>query len=127
MKPSYKTSRLLIPLFIFFILLVFLCCGLYRDPHVIPSPLLGKSLPVFEMPSLANSRQKITTKNFIGQVTLLNVFATWCMSCRTEHPILMDIAHSGDVLIYGLDYKDDRALAATWLTEYGSPYADVID
>ena len=116
MKFIFKSSRLLLPLLVFVILVVFLWRGLYRDPHTIPSPLINKSLPSFNL-----------LQDFKGHVTLLNVFASWCLSCHTEHPILMDIAHSGEVVVYGLDYKDSHLAEENWLKKYGNPYQKIVD
>jgi cytochrome c biogenesis protein CcmG/thiol:disulfide interchange protein DsbE len=107
--------KLLLPLLVFVILVVFLWRGLYRDPHTIPSPLINKALP------------SLKSQDFKGHVTLLNVFATWCLSCHTEHPILMDIANSHEVVVYGLDYKDNHFAVESWLNKYGNPYKKIVE
>lgn len=118
MKLIFKSSRLLLPLLLFIVVVMFLWRGLYQDPHKIPSPLINKSISTVKMASF---------QSFKGHVTLLNVFATWCLSCHTEHPILMDIANSGDVVVYGLDYKDEPMAVENWLKKYGNPYKEIID
>lgn len=118
--------RTSVPLIIFIIIAVFLQRGLYRDPHRIPSPLIGKPVPEFRAATLKNPNEQITNKILKGQVSLLNVFATWCISCRAEHPILIDIRHSHQVVIYGLNYKDNRQAALKWLQQYGNPYNKII-
>lgn len=114
--------KFFIPLIIFLFISIFLWRGLQQDPHYIPSPLIGKALPDFDYPQLTNNKSSITNKDFLGHVSLLNVWATWCISCRAEHPILMDIARSRRVILYGLNYKDQREMATTWLKQKGDPY-----
>lgn len=104
------------------ILVVFFAFGLRTDPTRLPSPLIGKSAPTFELPNLTQPEQRITTADLAGKVTLLNVWATWCTACMQEHPVLMKIAESGDVALYGLDYKDTRDDALAWLGKLGDPY-----
>ena len=113
--------RYLTPLVLFLALAALLYAGLYRDPRVVPSPLVGKAAPEFALPDLKNPATQIALDNFKGQVTLLNVWATWCSGCRAEHPLLMRLAEQG-VRIYGLDYKDNRNDALRWLQQYGYPY-----
>ncbi len=117
-----------IPLILFFLVLAFLWKGLSQDPHKIPSPLIGKALPTFTDPSLADSNITISNQQFLGHVTLLNVWASWCMTCRAEHSVLMDIAQSKQVIIFGLNYKDQRDNALRWLDRAGNPYlANIYD
>ena len=113
------------PLILFAILIVFLWRGLSLDPHKLPSVLLNKPIPQFQLSSVQNQEQLFTDKNLQGQVSLLNVWATWCVSCREEHPVLMDIARNYSVPIYGFDYKDNRASALQWLQQWGNPYTMV--
>lgn len=118
--------RYFLPLIIFLGIAGFLWKGLKNDPHQLPSALINKPLPEFTYPSLVHEGQKITQKEFLGHVSLLNVWGTWCITCHAEHPVLMDIARSKEVLIYGLDYKDNPIVAKQWLKKYGDPYQDVI-
>lgn len=114
--------RYLLPLGIFVVLVVFLGAGLTRDPSLIPSPLIGKPAPEFHLSSVKALERTVTLADIKGKVALLNVWATWCVACRAEHPVLVDIARASSVPIYGLDYKDDRAEAINWLSTLGDPY-----
>lgn len=117
--------KLFIPLLIFAVFAVALYLGLGRDPSAMPSALIGKPVPEFALPSLVEAGQTLDRSLFKGRVTLLNVWATWCVSCRVEHPYLLKLASQG-VAIVGLDYKDDSAAARQWLVEGGNPYTAVI-
>ena len=112
----------ILPLFIFAILLVFLWKGLSLDPHKLPSALLNKSVPQFQLSTVQNSQQIFTEKDLNGKISLFNVWATWCESCRDEHSVLMDIERDYQIPIYGLDYKDQRLSAVQWLHQFGNPY-----
>ncbi len=116
-------NRFLLPLGIFIVLVVFLAIGLNRDPREVPSPLVGKPAPAFELPQLHQPGAKFAPKDLQGKVWLLNVWASWCVSCRQEHPLLVELAKSGIVPIYGLNYKDQRGDALKWLQQFGDPYA----
>ena len=111
-----------LPIIIFLLLAVLLGIGLTLDPKKVPSPLIGKAAPAFELPRLKQPEEKLGTDSFRGKVTLLNVWATWCVSCRAEHEVLTAIAKTGKVDIYGLNYKDKREDAIKWLQVYGDPY-----
>lgn len=114
--------RYLVPLGIFVVLAAFLYKGLSLDPKAVPSPLVGKPAPAFQLAELENEALTIGNKDFLGKVSLLNVWATWCVSCRAEHEVLMRLARTGEVDIYGLNYKDGRPEAQRWLKMYGNPY-----
>ena len=116
--------RKFVPLLIFITLVIFLGIGLTRDPHLVPSPLINKPVPQFSLPRLADANQQLATSDLRGQVSLLNVWASWCVSCRSEHPVLLDLAKKNVVTIYGLNYKDNREDALNWLEHYGNPYAE---
>jgi cytochrome c biogenesis protein CcmG/thiol:disulfide interchange protein DsbE len=116
-----KTLRFLIPVAIFAAIGWFLLKGLDRDPRQVPSPLIGKPAPAFSLPQLEQAGQW-SAESMRGQVWLLNVWASWCVSCRQEHPVLVDLAKSGVVPIYGLNYKDQREEALRWLEQWGDPY-----
>ena len=123
-----KAIRWSIPLAIFVILLAFLWVGLGRDPREVPSPLIGKPAPAFALTELHQPSRTLSNSDLKGKVWLLNVWASWCVSCRAEHPLLMQLAASKAVLIYGLDYKDDPNAGRTWLTQNGNPYtASIVD
>ena len=113
---------LLIPLALFIALVVFLFIGLQRDPHEVPSPLINRLAPAFQLPQLQEQTKTFTAQEMRGKVWLLNVWATWCVACRDEHPMLIEYAKSGAVPIYGLNYKDDRTAALQLLKEEGNPY-----
>jgi cytochrome c biogenesis protein CcmG, thiol:disulfide interchange protein DsbE len=117
-----KATRWSIPLAIFVILVVFLYVGLNRDPREVPSPLLDKPAPAFALSQLHDPASKLTNADLKGKVWLLNVWASWCVSCRVEHPLLMQLAASNVVPIYGLDYKDKPDAGRAWLAQNGNPY-----
>jgi len=114
--------RYLIPLVIFVVLAVFLAIGLTRDPHELKSVLINKPAPTFRVPQLKASDKTISNEDMRGKVWLLNVWASWCVACREEHPFLIEYAKSGVVPIYGLNYKDRREDALATLDELGDPY-----
>jgi cytochrome c biogenesis protein CcmG/thiol:disulfide interchange protein DsbE len=114
--------RYLAPLAIFALLVAFLYRGLSLDPKLVPSPLIGKPMPTFTLTRLDNPAATISDADFKGKVTLLNVWATWCVSCRQEHETLVQLAKTGQVDIYGLNYKDNREDAKRWLSRFGNPY-----
>ena len=115
-------NRYLIPLAIFVVLVVFLAIGLGHDPHEVPSPLINRPAPAFQLAQLGDSSKTFSAQEMRGKVWLLNVWASWCVSCREEHPVLLDFARTGLVPVYGLDYKDKREDALSWLGEFGNPY-----
>ena len=114
--------RYLIPLVLFVVLAVFLAIGLTRDPHELKSALINKPVPAFRLPQLKAADKTISNEDLRGKVWLLNVWASWCVACREEHPWLIKYAQSGVVPIYGLNYKDRREDALAWLEELGDPY-----
>ena len=115
-------KKSLIPLGIFFVLLIFLGVGLTRDPSVIPSPLIGKPAPLFTAPHLQSPDQIFSPKDMLGKVWLLNTWASWCVACRQEHPILVEFAKTKTIPVVGLNYKDKEADGLKWLARYGDPY-----
>ncbi len=120
--------RYFVPLIIFAVIGVFLFRGLYLDPSKIPSVLINKPVPEFKVPRLKTPDQTISPADLKGKIWLLNVWATWCVSCRAEHEVLMELARSGKVDIYGLNYKDENAAALAWLRQLGDPYvANAVD
>ncbi len=114
---------LLLPLILFVVLVAFLLLGLRRDPHEVPSPLINKSAPDFQLPQLQQATATFSAQEMRGKVWLLNFWGTWCVACREEHPLLVQYAKAGVVPIYGVDYKDERGAALQWLDEFGNPYA----
>jgi cytochrome c biogenesis protein CcmG/thiol:disulfide interchange protein DsbE len=110
-----------LPLLIFAILVVFLVIGLTLKPKEIPSPFIGKPAPNFEL-NVLNQSDTFAPKSMLGKVWLLNVWASWCTSCREEHPLLVEFSQQKMVPIIGLNYKDKDAEAIQWLKELGNPY-----
>jgi cytochrome c biogenesis protein CcmG/thiol:disulfide interchange protein DsbE len=137
-----KKLFILVPLAAFMGLVIFLAVGLNRDPHEIPSPLINKPAPDFALYTLANDERKFTPAEMRGKVWMLNVWATWCVACREEHPVLVAFAKARGVPIVGLSYKEiqledtaggknstlpeklslARTRSATWLKTHGDPY-----
>jgi cytochrome c biogenesis protein CcmG/thiol:disulfide interchange protein DsbE len=116
-------NRFLLPLAVFVVLVGFLAVGLNLDPREVPSPLIGKPAPLFAVPQLEVAEKTFSPKEMLGKVWLLNVWASWCVSCRDEHPILVAYSKKGNMPpVIGLDYKDQRADGARWLTQFGNPY-----
>ncbi|MGL6109086.1 MAG: redoxin family protein, partial [Rubrivivax sp.] len=101
-------KRYLIPLIVFVVLVGFLAVGLSLKPREVPSPLIDKPAPAFSLARLDAPEQKLSLQDLQGKVWLLNVWASWCVACRQEHPLLVDLAGTGTVPIYGLNYKDKR-------------------
>jgi len=114
--------RYLLPLAIFLVVVAFLYRGLSLDPKLVPSPLVGKPMPSFTLTRLQDPNATISDTDLKGKVALLNIWATWCTSCRAEHEVLVQLARTGKVDIYGLNYKDERAAAQQWLRQLGDPY-----
>ncbi|GAB6041172.1 DsbE family thiol:disulfide interchange protein [Endothiovibrio diazotrophicus] len=117
-------ARYLIPLGAFLVLVVVLWFGLKNAPTVreVPSPFIGKAAPQFSLPELKEPTKTLSNAAFDGEVVLLNVWATWCVSCRAEHEVLVELAATDEVKIYGLNYKDERGEALRWLAQLGDPY-----
>lgn len=110
------------PFLLFVVLAGFLYVGLHLDPREVPSPLIDKPAPAFTLPQLHEPSKQFSAEQMKGQVWLLNVWASWCVSCREEHPVLMALASRNLVPIYGLDYKDKREDGLGWLNGGGNPY-----
>ncbi|SPP62933.1 DsbE family thiol:disulfide interchange protein [Nitrospira lenta] len=115
-------KRFLLPLAIFVVMVGFLAVGLTLNPREVPSPLVGKAAPDFSLPQLHEPDKVFAPKELAGKVWLLNFWASWCSGCKDEHPVLMQMAKSGEVPIYGVDYKDTRPEALAWLQRWGNPY-----
>jgi cytochrome c biogenesis protein CcmG/thiol:disulfide interchange protein DsbE len=115
-------NRYILPLGIFVVLAGFLAAGLTLNPREVPSPLVDKPVPPFKLAQLAQPDMEFSQKDMLGQVWLLNVWASWCVSCRDEHPILVDLARSRVVPVVGLNYKDKPQEAKAWLKQFGDPY-----
>jgi cytochrome c biogenesis protein CcmG, thiol:disulfide interchange protein DsbE len=113
-----------IPVAIFAVIALFFLRGLSLNPGYLPSPLIGKPAPTFSLPGLEDPSRMVGSDDFKGQVSLLNVWGTWCVECRYEHGYLVELARSSGVPIYGLNLKDDRASALQWLATLGDPYVE---
>lgn len=114
--------RYLIPVTVLAVLAAFFARGLWLDPTYIPSPLVGKPAPEFDLPALADPEASVGTDDLEGKVALLNVWATWCVGCREEHEFLYELSQQGTVPIYGLNWRDEREAALEWLDRLGDPY-----
>jgi len=115
-----RRLKLFLPLIIFAVLTAFLMRGLKLDPNAMPSALLDKPWPAFSLPTLETGAT-VNEKNLAGQKALVNVWATWCVTCRVEHPFLMQLSSEG-VTIFSINYKDKQDDAQKWLKEKGNPY-----
>jgi cytochrome c biogenesis protein CcmG/thiol:disulfide interchange protein DsbE len=118
------TGRLL-PLAVFLLLVLLLAVGLtIADRKTeLPSPLIGKSMPPFSLPLLGQEEVRISHRDLLGEPFLLNVWASWCVTCRVEHPVIEELAASGRLRVVGLNYRDETADALAWLEHFGNPYA----
>lgn len=116
--------RFAAPLILFALLVLVFLKGLdpERNLNELPSPFLGKPAPAFDLPRLEDLDQRITNRDYEGEVVLVNFWATWCVGCRREHPFLMELARENVVPIYGIDWRDQRAPALEWLDKLGNPY-----
>lgn len=111
-----------LPLLLFVMIMGVLWRGLSLHPSQIPSPLINKPAPTFSLPALLDAKKNVTNKDLLGRVTLVNVWATWCIACAEEHMTLLQLAHDEHVFFVGLNYKDDPDAAKKWLAHYGNPY-----
>lgn len=121
----WRYLKFALPALVLIALVALFARGLFLDPTVVPSPLIGKAAPAFSLPMLADGKQTITQAEFQGKVSLLNVWGSWCVACRDEHPALMQFAAEKVIPIYGLDYKDERQAALDMLAKQGNPYTAI--
>jgi len=117
-----KRWYFLIPLLLLGVLVLFLGRGLGLDPREVPSPLIGKPAPAFALTQLDKPEQTIRRDDMLGKVWMLNVWASWCVACREEHPLLVEFSRQKLLPIYGLNYKDERPAGMQWLGNFGNPY-----
>lgn len=115
-------KRTLWPLIAFMVLVVFLGIGLTKDPRKLPSPFIGKVAPAFTLPHLHDLNKTFSPESMLGKVWILNVWASWCVSCRAEHHVLNSMINNNNVNLIGLNYKDEVVDARRWLSRYGNPY-----
>lgn len=120
--PRARRLAFLIPLAIFLVLVIAFAWGMTRDARTIPSALIGKPVPQFSLPPVKGRTLGLASTNLIGEVSLVNVFASWCVACREEHPVFMRMKDEHLVPIHGLNYKDAPDDAAKWLNAMGDPY-----
>ncbi len=118
--PERRHLAIAIPLLVFIALVVLLAIGLTRNPREVPSPLIGKPVPVFSLPPVLGRTLGLSDKDLNGEVSVVNVFASWCVPCRQEHPLIQRLAR--EIPVHGLNYKDRPEDAARWLDELGDPY-----
>ena len=116
-----KWFKRFLPLAIFVVLVGLLAYGLTLDPRRVPSPLIGKSVPAFELP-LLNKSGTLSSSDLRGEISLVNAWASWCVACRSEHEIVTQLSRSGLMKVYGLNYKDEADNAKQWLRRLGNPY-----
>ena len=115
-------KRYLLPLIVFLVMVGFFAVGLRLNPREVPSPLIDKAAPAFSLPLLGAPDKKLATQDLRGKVWVLNVWASWCVPCLVEHPQITELARSGGVPVYGLNYKDKTEAATAWLGKHGNPY-----
>jgi cytochrome c biogenesis protein CcmG, thiol:disulfide interchange protein DsbE len=125
--PATKARRVarlryLVPIVAFVALVITFGRALNRDPRTIPSALIGKPVPQFALPPVKGRTLGLSSRDLQGEVSLVNVFASWCVACREEHPLFMQMKADGDVPVHGLNYKDSPDDAAGWLDRFGDPY-----
>ena len=114
--------RYLVPLALFFSMVLFLLIGLQKDPALVPSPLIGLPVPDFSLPTLNSNAETLTSKQLPKGPIILNVWASWCRACQVEHPLLTELAKRQYTKIIGINYKDDRKQGLAWLRAHGDPY-----
>lgn len=124
-RGGWRTMLAALPFLLLGVLLVFLSFGLGRDPTLVPSPLLGKAMPAFEQPQLGQAEQRLSSIDWTGTPALVNVWASWCLACRDEHPLLMSWAKESLYPIFGINYKDKTSDALAWLDRFGNPYRSI--
>ena len=120
-----KRLFFLLPLAIFLGMAFYFAISLTKDPRILPSALLDQPVPAFNLPALKPEKPGLATGDLKGKVTIVNVFASWCVPCRAEHPLWMKLAESGEVPIHAINWKDQRAAAINWLRELGDPYSRI--
>ncbi len=122
--------RRLLPLIAFVALALLLFVGVRmnsgKDTSAIPSPLIGKSVPAFSLPVLGEPTRLVSNQDLLGAPYLLNVWGSWCPTCRDEHPVISALARSGKIRVIGYNYKDPAEDAQRWLAEFGNPYSLII-
>lgn len=118
--------RFILPVIVLIGLVALFAYNLNRDPTLVPSPLIDKPAPAFDLPTLSGTPAKMLVADLKGRPVLVNFFASWCVSCKIEHPYLLQLAREDRVPIIGVDYKDTDDAARQWLAQHGDPYRQVI-
>ncbi len=118
--------RFIIPIVVLVGLLALFIVGLQHDPREVPSPLIGKSAPTFDLPTVSGTPPRMTERDLRGKPVLVNFFASWCADCQVEHPLLMQLASRGGVKLVGIDYKDEKSDLQPWLASHGDPYQFIL-
>ncbi|RIK89829.1 MAG: DsbE family thiol:disulfide interchange protein [Burkholderiales bacterium] len=121
-----RALRFILPAVVFAVIAWFLLAGLDRNPRDIPSPLIGKPAPDFSLPVTHDLARTWSPQALRGKVWLLNVWGSWCSACQVEHPLLNDLARSGEIPIVGLAWKDMPENSIAWLRRLGNPYSVVV-
>lgn len=129
-RPETPTSKsplpawlALAPVALLGVVACFFAFGLTRDPHALPSTMIDRAMPAFDLAPLEPGREALANSDLLGKVSLVNVFGSWCSSCVLEHPQLLEISKSGAVALHGVDWRDKPGDGAAWLARYGDPYA----
>lgn len=115
-------SRYLIPVVAVLLFIPFLIIGLTKDPSELPSPFIGKPAPEFDLPALLHDAERVNNARFGGEMVLVNIWATWCVGCRQEHAFLNQLAQQNFIPIFGINWRDNRREAISWLQDLGNPY-----
>ncbi len=122
-KAALPAWLALAPVGLLAIVAGFFAFGLTRDPHALPSTMIDRQMPAFQLAPLEPGRELLANSDLVGKVSLVNVFGSWCSSCVLEHPQLLEIGKSGAVALHGVDWRDQPGAGAAWLARYGDPYA----
>ena len=124
-RPWYRVSGLVVAPAVTFVLMAFFAWGLFNRDEALPSAMLDKSVPEFSLPPVLGRDDGLSTQDLAGHVSMVNVFASWCVPCRAEHPLFIELAEIGEVPLYGINYKDPPEQARAWLDELGDPYTRI--
>lgn len=123
-----RRAAFIIPLGLLAVLAIYFTQGLKRDPQALPSPLVGKPAPEFALPPIEGAAEGLSRADLVGQVSLVNIFGSWCAACMIEHPILMELKREDRVPIYGIDWREEnRRDGPAWLAKHGNPYTRIGD
>jgi cytochrome c biogenesis protein CcmG/thiol:disulfide interchange protein DsbE len=124
-RPRYRVSGLVVAPAVAFVLMALFAWGMFSRDDALPSAMVDKSVPEFTLPPVLGRDDGLSTNDLIGHVSLVNVFASWCVPCRAEHPLFIELSENGEVPLYGINYKDPPEQAGAWLDELGDPYTRI--